>query len=174
VRSHCTPAARDRIDAQLSSQFRSALTNLTPAGWSPRRHMGEILNALASTAGSEEARYQQLCACGEYINQRTTNEFTALVYGILTPELFVKKLPRFWQREHQGEARCVLDTGAEPGRASFTLVGVEGYDHIGVMWLGWMKGALGQMRSAGATLTQDGWSPGSPAPQAIRYEMSWS
>jgi hypothetical protein len=174
VRSRCSPAVKDRVDALLSSQFRAGIGGLTPGGWFPRRHMAEVLSALAQ-ATPEDARFEQLVQCGQFINQRTTNEFVALVYGILTPELFVKRVPRFWQREHQGEARCELSpTDGGSGLSRLELVGVEGYDHIGVVWLGWMKGALSQMRSGGVDLTQTGWTPGTPAPRAIHYELRWS
>lgn len=173
VRTRCGAAERERIEAQLSGQFRSAASALTPSGWFPRRFMAEVLHAIGA-ATPEETRYDQLLACGQFINQRTTNDFTVLVYGILTPELFVRRVPRFWQREHQGAARCELDPGSSAGLTRLELSGVEGYDNIGVVWLGWMQGALAQMRSGGVTLTQSGWTAASPAPGKIQYELRWS
>jgi hypothetical protein len=174
VQTRCTLSQRERVEAGLSKDFRAALGGLTPGGWFPREHMAEALSALATTT-SEDARYELFVACGQFISQRTTNEYTSLMFGILTPELFVKKVPRFWQRDHQGGARLELDTaGTTPGIARLELTGVEGYDHIGVVWLGWMKGALAQMHSAGVDLRQNGWSPAEPAPSSVQYEVRWS
>ena len=174
VRTRCGTSEREGVEAQLSGQFRSAAAALTPAGWFPRRHMAEVLNAIGAVM-TEDTRYERLLACGQFINQRTTNDFTSLVYGILTPELFVRRVPRFWQHEHQGGARFELDAaGTSAGLARLELSGVEGYDHIGVVWLGWMQGALAQMRSGGVTLTQSGWTPTASSPAKIQYELRWS
>jgi hypothetical protein len=172
--SQCTPAVRKHLENGASEQLRASLGYQSPSDWCPREHLVEVLTAVAELDG-RNARQEQLVACGQYINERSANAFTNLLMGILTPALFVKKLPRFWQREHRGAARLELDRSEEPGSVvRFRLNGVAGYDHIALVWLGWMQSSLRQMGHPEANITQQGWTPTVPGPAAVLYELRWS
>jgi hypothetical protein len=43
-----------------------------------------------------------------------------------------------------------------------------------MVWLGWIRGALGNAAGKGAEVTQEGWTWASPAPDEITYEVRWS
>jgi hypothetical protein len=172
VRKHCPEGARAAIEGGLSAELKTSLSGLPPHGWFPRRHLVEVLNALVDTT-SPERQHDQLVACGAFISERTANEFTSLVFGLLTPALFVQKVSRFWQREHQGLSQCEGLADVSAGTGSVRLTGVEGYDHIGAVWLGWMTWGLGQIRSS-ATITQEGWTPATPGPSSVLFQLRWS
>ena len=172
--SKCSPAVRKHLENGASEQLRASLAYRSPSDWCPREHLVEVLTAVAEL-DARNARQEQLVACGQYINERSANAISSLLMGILTPALFVKKLPRFWQREHRGSARLELERSEGAVElVRFRLSGVAGYDHIALVWLGWMKSALTQMGHPGASITQRGWTATSPGPDEVHYELRWS
>jgi hypothetical protein len=173
VRNRCPAGARGQIEGAISEQLKSTLVGAPLFGWTPRSHLVEVLNAVAA-ATPPESRHERLVECGSYIGERTTNEFGALAFALLTPELFVKKVPRFWQREHRDGARWELEQSAGSGSARLSLSGVAGYDQIAVVWLGWMSWVVTRMPLGGVSLTQAGWGPAAPGPDAVTYELRWS
>lgn len=175
IRTRCSPRAGEELESSLSPALQAALTRLSPVDWAPREHLVELLNVVAGSAHGEAERYDVLASLGRYLSERTHNEFTSLLLGILTPELLAKKFPKLWQREHRGQARLELDPeGNRPGRARLRLVGVEGYDHVGAVWSGWLDSVFRQVHPGRFELKQNGWTAATPGPTAVQYELGWS
>jgi hypothetical protein len=171
VRSKSTSRLGEELESRLSQDFRSALATLAPAGWVPREYLVELLNLLAASAKSEAERAEFLSDCGRFLNERTQNEYSALLNGILTPALLAKKLPRFFQREHRGSARLELEGDAGPERARLCLVGVSGYAHVDELWRGYMAAAFRHVHPGDVEVAQKS----SDADRGtVVYEVSWS
>jgi len=54
------------------------------------------------------------------------------------------------------------------------LCDVEGFDHIGVLSIGWISFGLKSLGKADAVVTQRGWSLGSPGPKDVSFDVKWS
>lgn len=166
------PSGGHSTDGETSVTLRSGLDDMTAAGFYPRRFHTELLSTLAS-ARHGDAGYARVLRCGASLLS-LQNDFSVLLMKILTPDLFIKKLPRFWLRDHGSFGTCEIDA-LDPGmrEARVRLSGVAGYDHIGIFWLGWLQGMLGEL-VATADVRQTGWSRQDSGPSEIIYEVKWS
>lgn len=172
-RTQCERSTSQRFESELSSALRMELDVVAPGGWYPRQHQVELLHTLTSIRGQSEAAYGDLIRCGGAM-LTTENEFSRLLMKVMTPDLFVKKVPVFWSRDHRNGGTCEvesLDTTARTGR--IRLRGVAGYDHFTVVWLGWMKRVLEVVSGPRAEVWQTGWSWSAPGPEDVSIEVRW-
>jgi hypothetical protein len=168
------PTMDHHLDAQTSVELRAALDTMAAADSYPRRFQIELLSALISAHGTDTNRgYESVRRCGAALLP-TSNQFHVLLMKVLTPELLIKKLARFWLRDHGTSGSCeVITLDVDARAARVRLSGVAGYDHIGVFWLGWLEGMLGQLAGS-VEVRQSGWSATEPGPNEIVYEARWS
>jgi hypothetical protein len=174
-RSSYDNSTASRVDGELSVELKSVLDSVSRAQWYPRRYLVEMLHAFAIVNGTTDATYADFLRCGSSLAD-ANNEFAKLLMRVMTPELFLKKLPRFWSRDHKGSGAFELEPAA-PGEQRFariTLRSVKHYDHAAILWLGFIQGVLAQLGATKLAVTQEGWSWDSPGPQDIAYEVRWS
>jgi len=163
-----------RIDGQLSIELKSTLDSMSRAEWYPRRYLVEMLSAIATVRGSNDGTYAEIVRCGRSLAE-PNDEYSRLLMQVMTPELFLKKLPRFWERDHQGSGAFEIESSADGGHsARVTLRGIKNYDHAALLWLGFIQGVLVQLRTPGLSVAQRGWSWDNPGPQDVTYEVKWS
>lgn len=162
-----------RIEGELSIEVKAALDSVTPAAWYPRRFQVDILNALAAARGSGDGTYGDIQRCGAGLAE-PTNEFARLLMKLMTPELFVKKLPRFWARDHKSSGAFEIEPSVEQRGALLRLRGIKNYDHGAIFWMGFMQSVLKQVGAGSLVIRQEGWSWSSPGPQDVSYEVKWS
>jgi len=168
---HSTAA---RVDGELSVELKSVLDSVSRAEWYPRRYLVEMLNAFAMVRGTSDATYSDFVACGSALAD-ANNDFAKLLMRVMTPELFLRKLPRFWSRDHKGGAfELAPATPGEQRVARVMLRSVKHYDHGAILWLGFIQGVLSQLGATQLAITQQGWSWDSPGPQDVTYEVRWS
>jgi hypothetical protein len=173
-RTECDPAVALRIDASLPLEQREAMNGLSDPAWYPRRYETALLAGVARAFEEEEATRTQLIRCGSSLAVGD-NEFMKLLVRVLTPELFMRKLERFWVRDHRDGAGYVVEQcDLERRSASLRLRGVAGYTHGGLIWLGWMRGILNEICPSGFSVEQRGWTWSTPDPDEIVYEVKWS
>jgi hypothetical protein len=173
-RSECDPDLALRIDAALPLELKTQLRELVPGAWYPRRHEVEILQAVAHVHGDEESARRTLLRCGASLAVGN-NEFMKLLMRVLTPELFVRKLASFWNRDHQHSGSYRLDrVDVDARSASLSLSGVSGYTHSALLWHGFIEQIFREICSAGCEVRQQGWTWSNPAPDVIAYEVAWT
>ena len=170
LRHHFESDIRSKIEHAFSSELTSALGAGNMSDWVARSHLVELLNATAKARSGFEA--SDLAAYGEFIERRASNRFTELLTKILTPELLVRKLPLFWRRDHGLPGVCVVDA-CDASSARFHLDGVGDFPHIGAVWLGWVRSALGSVQARSVELKQSGYSAAKPSAPRIEFEVSW-
>jgi len=171
----CEPEALRRWLATVPSDVKSTLDSLKAAEWYPRKYSVDILRAIAAHHGSDErATYAAMVHCGTFIAEEATNTFLKLLMKVLTPALFAKKIPEFWKRDHTRGRFEVNTAGAKAGSLEFELQDVEGFDHIGVVGIGWMTFGFNAMGKSDVVVTQTGWSLATPGPANVRYRVRWS
>jgi len=162
-----------RIDGELSVDVKAALDELTPAAWYPRRFQVELLNAVSTVRGKSDATYGDFLRCGTALAE-PSNDFVRLLMQVMTPELFVKKLPRFWSRDHKGSGDFEVKALSDQRGAHICLRGVQDYDHGAILWMGFIQGVLKQIGASRLIVQQQGWSWSNPGPQEVAYEARWS
>lgn len=169
------PAVSNRLLDTIPSDIRAGLRDLKAAEWYPRAYSVAVLRAIASNYGNDEKLvFGDLSRCGTFIATEATNTFLKLLMKILTPTLFAKKIPEFWKRDQTGGHFEVDTSGAKDGTLKLELCDVEGFDHIGVIGIGWISYGLTAMGKNNVTVNQTGWSLATPAPKNIRYDVSWT
>jgi hypothetical protein len=173
-RGECEPELALRIDAALPLQLKAELRELVPGEWYPRRHEVEILQAIAYVHGDEDSARRSLLRCGASMAVGN-NEFMKLLTRVLTPELFMKKLTSFWNRDHKDSGGYRLDrVDLDARSASLSLSGVAGYAHSGLIWHGWIEQIFREICGAGCEVRQQGWTWSNPSPDEIKYEVGWT
>jgi hypothetical protein len=174
ARAHLDWSGSERLASQLSVELSSVLEGVTGAGWYPRKYQVELLHAFASARGRSEVAYGDLILCGSAM-AAVDNHFMSLLMKVMTPELFVRKLPMFWKRDHQGSGAIEVAAFADGStEASLKLTGVSGYDFAAVLWLGWIKHVLDGLCSGRADVSQTGWSWPNPGPAEVVFDVRWS
>jgi hypothetical protein len=159
----------------LTREFRSANPHVEPAGWYPRAQHIEILRAIASVNRDEPRIYDDLLAYGQFVGSEATNGVLKPFMSIVSPKIFAKKLPDLWARDHRGESKLESDFSVvDESRVPFRLSGVRGYDHIGIVMLGWIKSALTGLLGKTPVVKQTGWSLRHSAPSEVTCEVIWS
>ena len=166
------------LEVESSLDLRTELESMTAAAFYPRHLHTELLALLATSRGTggtgNDPGYTSILRCGAALLS-PQNQFSMLLMKVLTPDLFIRKLPRFWQRDHGSSGRCqveALDSAAH--RAHVRLTGVAGYEHIGIFWLGWLGGVLRALTGSAPDVRQTGWSRDDSGPNEISYEVKWS
>jgi hypothetical protein len=173
ARAHLDETDSLRFDGELGVDLKTLLGEIVPFGWYPRRYEVELLRALADVRGRESA-YGDLMLCGSSMAS-INNQFMTLLMRVMTPELFVKKLGKFWERDHQGGGRIEFEaTAGEAKQGHIKLSDVAGYDHSALLWLGWMKQVLDGLCAGKGEIAQSGWSWNSPGPSEVVYRVRWS
>jgi hypothetical protein len=167
------PDVRKRLVDAMPSTSRSMLSSFEAGEWYPRDHSSVLFRAIANARGGDEA-YQDLVGCGEFIASEATNTFLRLLMRIMTPTLFAKKVPEFWKRDQRGGQFVADVSKADEGRIGMKLVDVEGYDHIGIVSIGWIQFGMTALGKKGVVIKQDGWSLANPGPRSVSYEVTWS
>jgi hypothetical protein len=165
--------AAARIDGELSIEVKSALETLAPAEWYPRRYLVEMLKAFVAVRGSGDTTYGDILRCGSALAE-PNNDFLRLLMKVMTPEIFLKKMPRFWARDHRASGTVEIEPLDGPRAMRVRLRGVKQYDHGAILWMGFMHGVLKQLGTSTPIVRQEGWSWASPDPQDVAFEVRWS
>lgn len=169
------PATSSSLKRTIPDEIRTQLGDLKAAEWYPRAYSISVLRAIARHHGEDEkAAYEDLVRCGTFIAKEATNTFLKLLMRVLTPTLFAKKIPEFWKRDHTAGHFTVDTSGAKDGVLQLELCDVEGFDHIGVVAIGWLSYGLTAMGKAGVVVSQTGWKLASPGPKSIQYRVHWT
>jgi len=173
LESSFAPERRKQAIEALPASSRSMMSSFEPGEWYPREHSAALFRAIASIRGADGA-YDDLVGCGEFIASEATNTFLRLLMRIMTPTLFAKKVPDFWKRDQRGGWFEADVTKAGDGVIKMKLVDVEGYDHIGIVSIGWIKFGMTALGKKKVKIEQDGWSLSQPGPREISYQVTWS
>jgi hypothetical protein len=165
----------ERLLSGLSKEVRVTLTQVDPIQWYPRSHHIELMNAIASVQKSEQGVYEDLVAYGQHVGAELASGPLRPFMLVVTLKLFAKKLPMLWVRDHQDDGKLESDIAQlDEARLPLRLSGIQGYDHIGVATLGWIKGAMTRFNRKGLQLKQSGWSLRLRGPAEMACEVSWS
>lgn len=165
---------RRRVSEGLPPAVRSMLGSFEPGEWYPRDYSAALFRSIAAARNTESGSYQDLVQCGEFIASEATNTFLKLLMKIMSPTLFAKKVPEFWKRDQRGGYFEADVSRADDSLIKMRLADVEGYDHIGIVSIGWIQFGMTALGKKNVKVEQKGWSLSTPGPKEIDYEITWS
>jgi len=174
LESKFDPDTKRRVVDGLPASVRTMMGAFEPAEWYPREYSAALFRSIAAARNDEQGSYQDLVACGEFIASEATNTFLKLLMRIMSPTLFAKKVPEFWKRDQRGGAFEADVSRADDSVIKMRLVDVEGYDHIGIVSIGWIQFGMVALGKKNVKVQQTGWALDKPAPREIGYEITWS
>jgi hypothetical protein len=174
LESKFDPDTRRRVVDGLPSTVKTMMSSFEPAEWYPRDYSAALFRSIAAARNDEAGSYQDLVACGEFIASEATNTFLKLLMRIMSPTLFAKKIPEFWKRDQRGGAFEADVSRAGDSMIKMRLVDVEGYDHIGIVSIGWIQFGMTALGKKGVVIKQTGWKLDKPGPKDVEYEITWS
>src|SRR5262245_17702116 len=105
-------ATTERIMDQLPNEVTLALEKIKPAEWYPREYLIAMLRGIVNVKNDETKSYEDLVNYGLYVSNEATNTFLKILMKMLSPALFMRKVPEFWQRDHRGSGRIEMDISA--------------------------------------------------------------
>jgi hypothetical protein len=175
LRTHYAPEVNERLLGSLSKGLRSQLADIQPVRWYPRAHHVDIMSSIVSAHRDETSAYQSLLAYGQLVATDIAHGSFYSLMQILTTKLLAKKLPDFWVADHQSDGTLEADIAqVDEGRLALRLADLHGYQHVGVVALGWVKGLLVSLGHRDVQVKQTGWSLGQTTPSEIACEVRWS
>jgi hypothetical protein len=134
-----------------------------------------MMMSIVSAHRDEASAYESLLAYGQLVATDLAQGSLRPLLQILTPKLLGKKLPHFWETDHQGDGTLETDIAqVDEGRLALRFAALHGYQHVGVVALGWIKGFLLSLGRRDVTVKQTGWSLAQTAPNEMACEVRWS
>jgi hypothetical protein len=175
LRTHHAPDVNERLLGSLSKPLRAQLSEMQPVQWYSRAFHVEVMSSIVSAQRDENSAYEALLAYGQLVATDLAQGSLRPLVQILSPKLLAKKLPHFWEADHQGDGRLEADIAqVDDGRLPLRLAKLQGYQHVGVAALGWIKGLLLALGRREVSVKQTGWSLGTTAPSDMACEVRWS
>ena len=175
LRTHYSAETNERLLGALPKALRALVLDIQPVEWYSRIHHVDLLNAIVSVHRDDASAYQSLSAYGELVASDACKGTLRPLMGILTPKLLARKLPDLWLSDHQSDGSLDVDIArVDDARLGLKLSNLQGYAHVGVVTLGWIKGLVGALGARDIALKQAGWSLTQAAPDELTGEVSWS
>jgi hypothetical protein len=175
LRSYYPADSSERLLGALPKALRALVLDIQPLHWYPRAHHVDLLNALASAHRDEASAHQSLAAYGQLVASDASKGPLRPLIGILTPKLLARKLPSLWTSDHQQDGMLDVEIArVDDAQLGIKLSGLQGYAHVGIVTLGWIKGLFSALGARDVVLSQAGWSLSQPAPEELTGEVRWS
>jgi hypothetical protein len=175
IDSHYDAESAQTILTSIPNEHADLRPHLKGAEWYSRAHLVEILRAIVRFSSDEETAYRDLKECGRFMSNEATNTYLKLLLKILTPALFAKKIPSFWERDNRdGGNFDPKETKVSDGHMRLKMVGVEGFDHVAPVSAGFCSFVLNAMGKKNIDVQQNGWSLATPCPESYVLELTWS
>jgi hypothetical protein len=155
------------------ADVRAAIDTAKPADWVPISAFSHITRAIASRAKGDEAKAQDLLVtCGLYMAEEASNTFLKLLLRMITPGLFIKKIPDIWSRDCS-RGKLVPDE-LTSDRLVVRTMDMEGFDHVVCTAAGFVTFVLKTMGKSVQKTTIHGWSLNNPCQSGAAFEISWT
>lgn len=166
-------ATRTAIMGRVPSATRSLLRDVKDVEWYPRRHLVEIYRALAAHHRDTDGKVAEAFnAMGRASAERAIATFLQLVMKVMTVELFARKVPEIWQRDHRG-GRLEIDSSDLANRhLVYHLMDVKDYDYIGGALPGFQSATLTAIGCKDVTVESD-WRVENPGPENVTCHFRW-
>jgi hypothetical protein len=167
------PELRERAYANLAADVPRERSAVRAVGWYPHSDLTAYLMSIALVHGDEQKVEEALVGCGRCVAATATGTFMRLVMGLLTPAMFLKWMPHIWGRDMRiGRMESDVSQLARR-RVRVRLTGVKDLCHFAPTARGFVEFVMNATGAKNVTVTMDGWSLTTPAPDTVRYDIQW-
>ena len=165
---------RRTVYSGLSQEVKQDRSAYDVMKWYPASLANELNRGMASVHGEDEEKvYALLEGLGMYTADKATSTFLRLLMKILTPGLFAKKAPDFWARDNRiGKMESDISRLDEK-HLVVHLREIGPLTHVAPSAAGFAKFALKAIGLKNLSVVTKGWSLKEPAPDAVRFEITW-
>jgi hypothetical protein len=173
LRETLGPEGWSRVSTGLSPELQDVMRReIKHAGWYPIAHVSELTRTVARNVGmSENDRARDaLFTCGKYVAAEAANTFLKMLLKMLSPGLFVKKLPDIFRRDFSAGRMTAELSGRRIRCRHYDL---HGFDHIGVLSAGFMATALQGMGKTVENIEWLDWALDRPYVDGTGFEVTW-
>jgi hypothetical protein len=161
-----------RIPSVQLDSLRAAEPDCKLTDWVAREEVTRILELIAASAPDEQTAHADIVRCGRAIGEQATSTFLKLLFKLLTPAMFARKLPDFWRRDHH-EGYAEVER-LETGHLVVDFKDIDGYTHAAPLIHGWVAYVLERViPSPLGAVTCTPWSLAEPTASAVRFEARW-
>jgi hypothetical protein len=152
---------------------RAAIDRAKPADWVPVSVFSHITRAIASISKGDEAKAQELLVtCGLFMAEEASNTFLKILLRMITPGLFIKKIPDIWSRDCSRGKLVVEELTNQ--RLLCRTVDMDGFDHVACTAAGFVTFVLKTMGKSIQKTTIQGWALDKPCVSGTTFEIIWS
>jgi hypothetical protein len=160
-----------RIIAGFPPEVRDVISSAKSGGLYPVAALSHSLGAVAALGNGDENRARDnLVMCGTFMAREATNTFFKLVMKMLTPALFIKKLPDFWKRDC---TKGRLEVDIKDRTIVFRFFDMKGFDHAVCTGTGFVTFALQTMGKTIEKTSIQNWSLENPSADGALSQITY-
>jgi hypothetical protein len=164
--------ARKRVLEKLPAN-KVDLKQIAPNDLYPIEEHNLLVQAIASSFDNPEKRYDAFIACGGQIAADAINSFLRLLIKFLKPSIFARKYGDFFRRSHTFGSCQAKDIG--PHSFVLEMSGVEGYEYVAPISLGFVLHTLGAMGCENVVAKEVTTPPSAPQDSgSYVLQVAWS
>lgn len=174
LREKAGKAEWQRIEGQLSPELKRLLEGkVEHAGWYPISLLNELTRHLTATVGrgDDETAREALYQCGRYVAAEATNTFLKIFLKVLTPSVFVRKLPDVFRRDFTAGR---LESELNGKTLTCRYYDLTELEHIAALGPGFAATALEAMGKKVKGVVLHDWSLEAPSVDGARFELTWA
>jgi hypothetical protein len=159
--------------SSVSPELRDGYRSMSRGAWYPLAKTVDLYRAVSLLHEDPNARYDELVKCGKFLAHDATNTFLRLLIRFLTPAVFARKFPEFWKKDHTFGSVESDTTKFEEKTIILNLTGVDGYEFIGPVCLGWIHAAFEAIGKKGVTVAETAHPPTQSNADSYRFVLKW-
>ena len=169
---HYSHDVRQTIHARLPAALEGKLATVKSGTWYPLADLVTILQTMAEVAESPDVAEDNARLLGQFLSHAATGGFMRLLLKVLTPPIFLKKVPDIWPRMFSFGVFESDPSGFSSGTAVMTMRDVDAFDFVAPVSVGSIESVFSSMGYPDATV---GCQPveGEPKGSAFRFDISW-
>lgn len=172
IDQHYSHDVREKIHTQLPRDLEQKLSSVKSGGWYPLADLVGLLEAMAEVAESPETAEDNARLLGQFLSNAATGGFMRLLLKVLTPPVFLKKVPDIWPRMFSFGEFESDPSGFPSGKAAMVMRDVDGFDYVASVSVGWIESVFSAMGYPEASVSCQP-VDGEPTGSAFRFDISW-
>jgi hypothetical protein len=144
----------------------------TPAGWYPMSLLNELNRVTTGIVGQgeEQKAREALYKCGMYISREASNTFLRLMFKLITPKIFLSKVPQVFSRDFTSGR---FETEQSERKVICRIYDVPGFEHACITSSGFVATGMESMGKKVENITVHNWSLKEPNVDGAWFELTW-
>lgn len=175
IEQHYAGAEKQAILDRVPAETKELVPQLKDIEWYSRDHEVNYYRALVLfhyERGGEAEMKKSMYKVTYELAEVAMGTFLRLLMKLMTPSLFVSKLPTIWERDHRSGKLAADGADLANKHLVITLSDVAGYDYLGPGLEGFMAAPLSSMGCKNIRYEGD-WTIEDPGPERFTGHFWW-